>query len=213
MAFPMFLIPLLAQAAGTGLGFLQRGQSLPRIDMSPAIKAARLAGNIPSASTVMQRGRSELGEQFGAMRSQIGRLARETNLPSEAFRTIEERAFPQMFSTYIQGMGRTYGQAIDAASARAQAAANAAQLQQQATLGNANIAMQEEQMRPNPLQTGAMFGQLAGNIMNIKNTQDWVNALKQMFSQGTQPSQPSQTAMAGYHMIHPEWFEGVTTNP
>jgi len=182
MPFPAFLIPLLAQGAGTALGF--KGKSLPRIDLAPARKAMAEAGAMPSASTVMQRGRGELTEQAGLARSQISRIARDMNMPTEAMRTITERAQPHMYSTYIQGMGRVYGQALTAQDARARAMANAAQLMQSGQTANTEIEMREEEMRPNPLETGAMFGQLAGNIMNIKSMQDYVKALEGIYGSG-----------------------------
>ena len=163
-----FLIPLIASAVGTGLGYLQKGQSLPRVDTAPAMKAMKLAGQIPSASTVMQQGRKGLGEQVGAMRSQISRLGRDTNVNPQALQEIGERMVSPLMSTYVQGMGRVHGQAIDSARARAMAAAQAAQTLQSGQMANANITAQETAMRPNPLAAGAMAGQLAGNIMNIQ---------------------------------------------
>jgi hypothetical protein len=184
---PAWLIPLLAQAAGTGLGYLQRGPSYPRVDISPSIKAARMAGQIPSGSTIMGRGRQRLGEQIGAMRSQISRLGQDANIRPEAIRTISEAAYPRLFSTYIQGLGKIYGQAIRADVARAEAAGRAAQLQQQGQVYNAQIAEAEEAARPNPLEWGAMAGSLLSNIMNIEGIEDYINALMSIFSSYKKP--------------------------
>lgn len=164
MAIAPWLIPLIASAAGTGLGFLQRGPSMPRIDMGPAIKAARLASNMPSGSTIMQQGRRNLTAQMGAMRSGISQMGRDVNLTPEMMRTITMRAQPQMMSTYVQGLGRVYGQALSAERGRAQAVASAAQIGQQGQMYNIQAEAQEQAMAPNPLAWGAMFGQLGGQI-------------------------------------------------
>ena len=155
------LLTAIASAAGSGLSLFQNTPQIPRIDMSPMLKAMRLASNIPSASTVMERGREELGQQIGTMRGLLARTVRESGGNYRQFDTAWQRMYPQLFSTYIQGMGRVYGQAINSSQARAMAAAQAATGLQQGQYQNAMLGLQEQQMQPNlfeGLALGANIG-------------------------------------------------------
>jgi hypothetical protein len=179
---PLFLAAI-ASAAGSGLSLLQDRPSIPRIDMSPMLKAMRIAQQIPSASTVMQTDRRQLGEQIGLMRSQISRLGQDQRLNPEAIRTIAEKAYLPMFSTYIQGMGRVYGQAINSSRARAMAAAQAATGLQQGQYQNAMLGLQEQQMQPNLFEGLALGANIGSNIANALSYGDYANEISSLFNQ------------------------------
>jgi hypothetical protein len=185
-AIAAWAIPLIAQAAGTGLSYLlERGTSVPRIDPTAFNKALKMASQMPSGSTVRQEGRRDLGAQVGFARSQITRLGRDVNIKPQALQEIAERAYSPIISAYIQGRGRVGAEALRAEEAKTRATTSAAAGLAGVESTNIQLGLQEEALRPNPLEMGAMFGSLAANIMNIQSMSQYTDFLNDLFGGGT----------------------------
>ena len=165
MPAPAWLIPILAQIGGTALGYLQDDPKLPRVDTTAAVKAQRLIADQPSGSTVVQEGREALTQGVGAVRSQIARLVREGGLDPSMIATLIQQMEPGIFSSYVQGLGRLRIDAQRADISKATALSNIAQIIQGGQAQNAQIALREEQLQVNPLETGAFFGEIAGSVV------------------------------------------------